>query len=126
MVASAATACRSRDASRRATSPAHAKNKTIVVFSGDFDKAMAAFIIANGAAAMGSDVTMFFTFWGLNILRRPEAVGVAQEPHRADVRLDDAARGGAADAVEDEHGRHGPGDDQGHHAEEERRRRCRS
>jgi NADPH-dependent 2,4-dienoyl-CoA reductase/sulfur reductase-like enzyme/peroxiredoxin family protein/rhodanese-related sulfurtransferase/TusA-related sulfurtransferase len=52
------------------------KGKTLVVFSGDFDKAMAAFIIANGAAAMGSAVTMFFTFWGLNILRRPEAVRV--------------------------------------------------
>jgi peroxiredoxin family protein/rhodanese-related sulfurtransferase/TusA-related sulfurtransferase len=52
------------------------KEKTIVVFSGDFDKAMAAFIIANGAASMGSEVTMFFTFWGLNILRRPEAVKV--------------------------------------------------
>ena len=35
---------------------------------------MAAFIIANGAAAMGDDVTMFFTFWGLNILRKPEKV----------------------------------------------------
>jgi len=52
------------------------KNKTIVVFSGDFDKAMAAFIIANGAAAMGSKVTMFFTFWGLNVLRRNESVDV--------------------------------------------------
>jgi peroxiredoxin family protein/TusA-related sulfurtransferase len=50
------------------------KNKTIVVFSGDFDRAMAAFIIANGAAAMGSQVTLFFTFWGLNILRRTESV----------------------------------------------------
>ena len=44
--------------------------KTIIVFSGDFDKMMAAFIIANGAAAMGDDVTMFFTFWGLNALRK--------------------------------------------------------
>nr|WP_152948362.1 DsrE/DsrF/DrsH-like family protein [Desulfofundulus thermobenzoicus] len=35
---------------------------------------MAAFVIANGAAAMGDEVTMFFTFWGLNILRRPEKV----------------------------------------------------
>ena len=35
---------------------------------------MAAFIIANGAAAMGDEVTMFFTFWGLNILRRPEKI----------------------------------------------------
>lgn len=52
------------------------KNKTIVVFSGDFDKAMAAFIIANGAASMGSHVTLFFTFWGLNILRRAEKVRV--------------------------------------------------
>jgi len=48
--------------------------KTIIVFSGDLDKALAAFIIANGAAAMGDEVTMFFTFWGLNILRRPEKV----------------------------------------------------
>jgi NADPH-dependent 2,4-dienoyl-CoA reductase/sulfur reductase-like enzyme/peroxiredoxin family protein/rhodanese-related sulfurtransferase/TusA-related sulfurtransferase len=51
-------------------------NKTIVVFSGDLDKAMAAFIIANGAAAMGKKVTLFFTFWGLNILRKPEHVPV--------------------------------------------------
>ena len=48
-----------------------AKVKTMVVFSGDLDRAMASFMIANGAAAMGSKVTMFFTFWGLNILRRP-------------------------------------------------------
>ena len=48
--------------------------KTIILFSGDFDKVMAAFIIANGAAAMGDDVTMFFTFWGLNILRKTEKV----------------------------------------------------
>ncbi|MFH0984332.1 MAG: DsrE/DsrF/DrsH-like family protein, partial [Candidatus Omnitrophota bacterium] len=45
------------------------KKKTIVVFSSDFDKVMAAFVIANGALAMGSDVTLFFTFWGLNALR---------------------------------------------------------
>ncbi|CQR73626.1 Coenzyme A disulfide reductase [Sporomusa ovata DSM 2662] len=51
-------------------------NKTIVVFSGDLDKAMAAFIIANGAASMGKKVTLFFTFWGLNILRKSENVSV--------------------------------------------------
>jgi len=51
-------------------------NKTIVVFSGDLDKAIAAFIIANGAMAMGKKVTLFFTFWGLNILRRPEKISV--------------------------------------------------
>ncbi len=43
---------------------------TIVCLSGDMDKAMAAFIIATGAASMGMRVTMFFTFWGLNMLRR--------------------------------------------------------
>ncbi len=51
-------------------------NKTLVVFSGDLDKAIASFIIANGAASMGKKVTMFFTFWGLNILRKPEKVPV--------------------------------------------------
>ena len=51
-------------------------DKTFVVFSGDLDKTIAAFIIANGAASMGRNVTMFFTFWGLNILRKPEKVSV--------------------------------------------------
>jgi NADPH-dependent 2,4-dienoyl-CoA reductase/sulfur reductase-like enzyme/peroxiredoxin family protein/rhodanese-related sulfurtransferase/TusA-related sulfurtransferase len=48
--------------------------KSIIVFSGDLDKAIASFIIANGALAMGRDVHMFFTFWGLNILRKNEKV----------------------------------------------------
>lgn len=52
--------------------------KTIVVFSGDLDRALASFIIANGAAAMGRQVTMFFTFWGLTILRRPDKRKVAK------------------------------------------------
>ncbi|MEV5029914.1 DsrE/DsrF/DrsH-like family protein [Paenibacillus sp. LPE1-1-1.1] len=47
---------------------------TIVLFSGDMDKAMAAFIIANGAAAYDHEVTIFFTFWGLNALRKDVAV----------------------------------------------------
>lgn len=51
-----------------------AKNSrlTMVLFSGDFDKVMAAFIIANGALAMGKEVTMFVTFWGLDALKKPE------------------------------------------------------
>ncbi len=49
-------------------------NKNIIVFSGDLDKAIASFIIANAAASMGRKVSMFFTFWGLNILRRHERV----------------------------------------------------
>ncbi|TJX65219.1 pyridine nucleotide-disulfide oxidoreductase [Soehngenia saccharolytica] len=52
------------------------KSKTLIVFSGDLDKTIASFIIANGARAMGNEVTMFFTFWGLNILRKPEKVEV--------------------------------------------------
>jgi len=48
--------------------------KTIILFSGDFDRVMAAFIIANGAAAMGDDVTIFATFWGLNIFRKAEKI----------------------------------------------------
>lgn len=55
-----------------AAAPAAQQGKTLVVFSGDLDKAIAAFIIANGAAAMGHPVTIFFTFWGLNILRRSD------------------------------------------------------
>lgn len=50
--------------------------KTIIVFSGDMDKVLASFVIANGAAAMGRPVTMFFTFWGLNVLRKTEPQNV--------------------------------------------------
>ena len=42
----------------------------MVVFSGDLDKLIAAFIIGNGALSMGEQVSIFFTFWGLNALRR--------------------------------------------------------
>lgn len=50
--------------------------KTIIVFSSDMDRVMAAFVIANGAAAMGGEVTLFFTFWGLNVLRKEHAPAV--------------------------------------------------
>ncbi len=52
--------------------PEPPEGKTIIVFSGDLDKVLASFIIANGAAAMGRPVTMFFTFWGLTVLRKSE------------------------------------------------------
>ena len=52
---------------------------TIVLLSGDLDRAMAAFIIATGAAAMGMQVTMFFTFWGLNTIRRKGAASSAKD-----------------------------------------------
>lgn len=47
-------------------------NLTMVLFSGDFDKVMAAFIIANGALAMGKEVTMFVTFWGLDAIKKKD------------------------------------------------------
>ena len=52
------------------------KDLTMVVFSGDLDKAIAAFIIANGFASMGQNATLFFTFWGLNILRKNDPPAV--------------------------------------------------
>lgn len=56
--------------------PLHHDGKSVIVFSGDLDKVLASFIIANGAASMGRKVTMFFTFWGLNALRKTEKVSV--------------------------------------------------
>lgn len=54
--------------------------KNIIVFSGDLDKAIAAFIIANGARAMGDEVQMFFTFWGLTMLKKHRRVATAKDP----------------------------------------------
>jgi peroxiredoxin family protein/rhodanese-related sulfurtransferase/TusA-related sulfurtransferase len=66
--------CHEGNSSETAITTTVKDNKTMVVFSGDLDKAIASFIIANGAASMGKKVTMFFTFWGLNILRKHEKV----------------------------------------------------
>ena len=46
------------------------KGKTLILFSDDLDKALATFVLANGAAATGQKVTIFFTFWGLNVLKK--------------------------------------------------------
>lgn len=54
-------------------------NKTLIVFSDDLDRALASFVIANGAAAMGKKVTMFFTFWGLNVIKKREKVAVKKD-----------------------------------------------
>jgi NADPH-dependent 2,4-dienoyl-CoA reductase/sulfur reductase-like enzyme/peroxiredoxin family protein/rhodanese-related sulfurtransferase/TusA-related sulfurtransferase len=54
--------------------------KSFVVFSGDLDKVLAAFIIANGAVAMGDEVSMFFTFWGLNALRHANPPDIDKSP----------------------------------------------
>ena len=55
------------------------KNKSIVVFSDDLDKAIASFVIANGAAATGSKVSLFFTFWGLNMIKKPKPEAVSKD-----------------------------------------------
>lgn len=48
---------------------------TLVVFSGELDRVLAAFVIATGAAAMGQQVSMFFTFWGINSVRVKKLFG---------------------------------------------------
>lgn len=55
---------------------ARRKGATIVVFSGELDKVMASLVIANGAATLGGEVTLFFTFWGINALRKEQHVPV--------------------------------------------------
>ncbi|NLY38856.1 MAG: FAD-dependent oxidoreductase [Firmicutes bacterium] len=72
----AATAAAPAAGRAPASASASGDDKTIIVFSGDLDRAMAALIIANGAAAMGRRVMLFFTFWGLNILRKSEGAAV--------------------------------------------------
>lgn len=57
----------------------NADNKTLIVFSDDLDKALASFVIANGAAATGKKVTMFFTFWGLNVIKKREKPAVSKD-----------------------------------------------
>lgn len=56
-----------------------ADNKTLIVFSDDLDKALASFVIANGAASTGRKVTMFFTFWGLDIIKKPRKPAVSKD-----------------------------------------------
>lgn len=68
--------CPSGQGAAMNTAMSAGNDKTMVIFSGDLDKAIASFIIANGAAAMDRKVTMFFTFWGLNILRKNQKVKV--------------------------------------------------
>jgi peroxiredoxin family protein len=66
---------------------------TLVLFSGDLDKALAAFILATTAASMGMEVTMFFTFWGLNVIKKKE--GSIRSPGIMRRMLNVLNRGGA-------------------------------
>lgn len=61
---------------RKSEMAALGQNKTLVIFSGEMDKAIAGFIIANGVIASGHQASMFFTFWGLNLLRKNQPVQV--------------------------------------------------
>ncbi len=59
---------------------AHAgKGKTFILFSDDLDKALATFVLANGAAATGEKVTIFFTFWGLNAIKKEQKPTVKKD-----------------------------------------------
>lgn len=67
-----------------ARQPAHAgqpssAGATLIVFSNDLDKALASLVLANGAAATGKEVTMFYTFWGLSVLRKHRAPAVKKD-----------------------------------------------
>ncbi len=69
---------RRQDACPIKTDSAPRNDKTLVVFSDDLDRAIASFVIANGAASAGRKVTMFFTFWGLNVIKKREKPSVSK------------------------------------------------
>ena len=60
-------------------SVAGGRGKTLILFSDDLDKALATFVLANGAAATGQKVTIFFTFWGLNVLKKVQKPSVQKD-----------------------------------------------
>lgn len=55
------------------------KNKTLIMFSDDLDRALATFVLANGAAATGHKTSIFFTFWGLNVIKREKKPAVKKD-----------------------------------------------
>ncbi|MBR3878091.1 MAG: FAD-dependent oxidoreductase [Bacteroidaceae bacterium] len=55
------------------------KGKTLILFSDDLDKAIATFVLANGAAATGKKVSIFFTFWGLNAIKKAKKPKVKKD-----------------------------------------------
>ena len=57
----------------------HNSGKTLIVFSDDLDRALASFVLANGAASTGKKVTMFFTFWGLNVIKKRQKPSVKKD-----------------------------------------------
>ena len=59
--------------------PALPGNKTLIMFSDDLDRALATFVLANGAAATGKKVSIFFTFWGLNVIKKEHKPRVSKD-----------------------------------------------
>ena len=59
--------------------PEGGKGKTLIMFSDDLDKALATFVLANGAAATGEKVSIFFTFWGLNVIKKIKKPAVKKD-----------------------------------------------
>jgi NADPH-dependent 2,4-dienoyl-CoA reductase/sulfur reductase-like enzyme/peroxiredoxin family protein/rhodanese-related sulfurtransferase/TusA-related sulfurtransferase len=59
--------------------PALPGNKTLIMFSDDLDRALATFVLANGAAATGKKVSIFFTFWGLNVIKKEQKPAVKKD-----------------------------------------------
>ena len=55
------------------------KNKTLIMFSDDLDRALATFVLANGAAATGHKVSIFFTFWGLSVIKKEKKPSVTKD-----------------------------------------------
>lgn len=70
---------RKTETSARPLLSGRGNDKTLIVFSDDMDKALASFVIANGASSTGSRVTMFFTFWGLNVIKRRNKPSVKKD-----------------------------------------------
>ena len=66
-------------AQQASQAPAGPKGATFIVFSDDLDRALASFVLANGAAASGKATTLFFTFWGLSLLKRRERPAVRKD-----------------------------------------------
>ncbi len=79
---------------KSATGPAK-ENKTLIVFSDDLDKALASFVIANGAASTGKKVSIFFTFWGLNVIKKLKRPAVKKDfiSRMFDWMLPDSSKG---------------------------------
>ena len=86
------------------------RGKTLILFSDDLDKALATFVLANGAAATGQKLRYSFTFWGLNVLKSAETES-KERYFRQDVRYDASFQFFETEIVSDEYVRYGKSHD---------------